>query len=107
MAVALTEGFGIGRLLQDDDGTDLYFQWYSNFSSSWSSTSSFKPGWLNADGSAYYGHRRNNDLPYTSRSSGTVVPGEYALLHGFTLTKGDHLPANVYRAIRSARSEWD
>jgi transposase InsO family protein len=107
VAVALTEGFGIGRLLQDDDGTDLYFQWYSNFSSSWASTSAFKPGWLNADGSAYYGTRRANDLPYTSRSSGTVVAGEHALLHGFSLTKSNHLPANVYRAIRTARSEWD
>jgi transposase InsO family protein len=127
IAVPLPEGkFGIGKLLEADDGDKLLFQWWGNDDESCTKTATFAPAWLKGSKKQlvhYYRHEPENPkhLPYTSRTGTPFVPCEInrdgVLLHDFEMeqvrvkAKGDllahKLSSAVRKAIESARSGWE
>jgi hypothetical protein len=94
--------FGIGKLLRHGDDGVLFWQWY------WNSTDNIfgviRPGWINPDdGSHYYAakrkHRSHIELTTDHMSVNADFCDDDAVVHGFSLTSSEHLPASVYHII--------
>ena len=111
-AVALggAYNFGIGRVLKtirakDGMGDYLQYQWFGNNTNNLASLPIY-PGWLRSSSSTpdiYYALEGDaGDNPYTGASTATPVRDSDVLLHSFILTKGNRVPAAIYRSISSA-----
>ena len=101
--------FGIGKVSRiisaaDGKGDYLQYQWYGNRANNIKSQPVL-PGWTRPDGSGcYYASdaRATGDRAYTGATSGTPVRDRDILLHSFHLTKGQRIPAAIYRSISAA-----
>ena len=101
--------FSIGKLLEDakKDDSELYFQWFSNWSENSSKVGSlFKPGWINQKGKRYYGDRTKGDKPYTNRETDTSICRHSVMMHSFDILESGKLSKSVRKAIEQFRKDF-
>ena len=91
--------FGVARVLTANADGTLTFQWLAN--SSDNPRGNLQPGWMrNTAPQLYYSEqiKHPSHKPYTGGDD-VVVNQKQLILHGFQLTPGNKLPANVIRAL--------
>jgi exonuclease III len=103
--------FGVGRVLDVTDKSNLHFQWLGN--AKYNATSSFKPAWFQESDKTYYYSQKpihHSHPAYTGRMSLTkevAVSSDDVMASGFDLVSKDRLSLRARKAIMTAGlPEW-
>ena len=110
MAIGLRDNenrWGIAKLLREDENGNLRIQWYGNATEHTRPGATYKPGWMNPDGTCYWGDRVFNDPPYTNEETDTSITEGAVVLHRFELTREGRLSVPLRRALNQTWEDWN